>query len=146
MIATQLEHFNSNGTSKAAQYRYPSGITFNQSLSFQNYVSSLFLSEVGLYRMFVFYVEAAPRQAYGNELDYNLSSTQKVQNTKTGLRSETLIVQPYRHKSVYDSNVTLMVYEFQVKANERRPTLLSVGTLSAQDHLVRSGLWEVFKQ
>ncbi len=145
MIATQLEHFNSNGTSKAAQYRYPSGITFNQSLSFQNYVSSLFLSEVGLYRMFVFYVEAAPRQTYG-DMDYSLSRTQMVQSERTGLRSETLINKPYRHKSIYDSNVTVMVYEFQVKPNERRPTLLSVSTLTTQDHLTRSGLWEAFKQ
>ncbi len=145
MIATQLEHFNSNGTSKAAQYRYPSGITFNQSLSFQNYVSSLFLSEVGLYRMFVFYVEAAPRQTYG-DMDYSLSRTQMVQNERTGLRSEDLINKPYRHKSIYDSNVTVMVYEFQVKPNERRPALLSVSTLTPQDHLTRSGLWDAFKQ
>ncbi len=144
MIATQLEHFNSNGTSKAAQYRYPSGITFNQSLSFQNYVSSLFLSEVGLYRMFVFYVEAAPRQTYG-DMDYSLSRTQMVQSESTGLRSEALINKPYRHKSIYDSNVTVMVYEFQVKPNERRPVLLSVSSLTTQDHLTRSGLWDAFK-
>lgn len=145
MIATQLEHFNNNGTSKAAQYRYPSGITFNQSLSFQNYVSSLFLSELGLYRMFVFYVEAAPKQTYG-DMDYSLSRTQMVQSERTGLRSEDLINKPYRHKSIYDSNVTVMVYEFQVKPNERRPTLLSVSTLTTQDHLTRSGLWEAFRQ
>lgn len=148
MIATQLEHFNSNGTSKRGQYRYPSRVTFNQSLSFQNYLNTLYLPERGKFRMFVFYVEGAPKQTYSdfNEIDYSLSASSSTQKNRADAISEQLANKPYRHKNNFDSNVTVMVYECQTRDNERRPTLLEVSSINAKDHLVRSGLWESFNQ
>ncbi len=148
MIATQLEHFNSNGTSKRGQYRYPSRVTFNQSLSFQNYLNTLYLPESGKFRMFVFYVEGVPQQTYEdfNEIDYSLSNNSQVKDSRVDRISSQLINKPYRHKNSYDSNITVMVYECQTRANERRPTLLEVSSISAKDHLTRSGLWESFNQ
>lgn len=143
MIATQMEAMNSSGTSKAAQYRFPSRIVFNQSLSFQNYMNSLFLPERSSYRMFVFYVEAAPNRAFTDidEIDYSVANRSNIADGNRSPLPESIARLPYRHKSNFDSNVKVLVYESQTGPNDRRPSLLANSSLSGREHLVRSGLW-----
>jgi hypothetical protein len=147
MIATQMEGISSSGAPKAAQYRFPSRIVFNQSLTFQNYINSLFLPERSKYRMFVFYVEAAPDRAYRdfNEIDYSVADSRNFGNdNRRSPLPESIASLPYRHKSNFDANVKVLVYETQTGANNRRPSVLSNPTLSAREHLTRSGLWNWF--
>ena len=147
MIATQMEHINGNGTSKALEYRYPSKITFNQSLSFENYINSLYMPESGLFRMFVFYVEAAPNEYYSdfNEIDYDLATSSKTSSQLNNLPPR-LANLPYRSKNMEESNITVLVYECQTLENERRPKLLTVNTFSAFEHLTKSKLWSLFAE
>lgn len=148
MIATQMEGIASSGAPKAAQYRFPSRIVFNQSLTFQNYMNSLFLPERSKYRMFVFYVEAAPDRAYRdfNEIDYSVADSRNFGNNRRSPLPDNIANLPYRHKSNFDANVKVLVYEAQTGANNRRPSVLSNPTLSAREHLVRSGLWNWFEE
>jgi len=147
MIATQMEHINSNGTSKAVEYRYPTRITFNQSLSFENYLSSLYMPESGLFRMFVFYIEAMPKDYYSdfNEIDYRLNANSQI-STNVNRLPEYLANLPYRSRNVEESNITVLVYECQTSSGERRPKLLTNNTFTAREHLVKSRLWNLFAQ
>ncbi|MEM9886462.1 MAG: hypothetical protein AAF849_11275 [Bacteroidota bacterium] len=148
MIATQLEAVNNNDTPKAAQYRWPSRVVFNQSLSFSNYMSSLFLPDRSKYRMFVFYVEAAPDRIYTDfdEIDYSVSSRTNVNDSRRSPLPDNIAQLPYRHKNNMDSNVKVLVYEAQTGANERKPRLLSSNKTSAREHLVKAGLWNLFER
>ncbi|MEM0995368.1 MAG: hypothetical protein AAGI49_20210 [Bacteroidota bacterium] len=148
MIATQLEAINSNDTPKAAQYRWPSRVVFNQSLSFSNYMSSLFLPDRSKYRMFVFYVEAAPDRIYSDfdEIDYSVSSRTNVNDGRRSRLPNEIAQLPYRHKNNMDSNVKVLVYESQTGANERKPRLLAANTSSAREHLMKAGLWSLFER
>jgi len=146
MIATQMEAINSNGTSKNNQYRWPSRIVFNQSLSFTNYLSSLFVPERGKYRMFVFYVEAAPNRVYTDfdEIDYSVASQRSFYDKDRSPLPDGIANLPYRHKNGLDSNVKVLVYETQTGGGERRPNLLLASSMSAREHLMKSGLWNMF--
>ncbi|MEL6719238.1 MAG: hypothetical protein AAFP82_11020, partial [Bacteroidota bacterium] len=146
MIATQMESINSNGTSKNNQYRWPSRIVFNQSLSFTNYLSSLFVPERGKYRMFVFYVEAAPNRIYTDfdEIDYSVASQRSFYDKDRSPLPDRIANLPYRHKNGLDSNVKVLVYETQTGGGERRPNLLLASSMSAREHLMKSGLWNMF--
>lgn len=147
MITTQLEATNPNGAFKTGKARYPSPVTFNQSLSFTNYLNSLFLPAKGTFRMFAIYVESAPNRSYSdnNGIDYSVGSYSMDASRRKSRLSEALRNQPYSQKTDELANVKVLVYECATDGGSRIPRLMEA-KFSGKDHLIRTGLWTAFNE
>jgi hypothetical protein len=136
-IATQLEQFNANGTSKTGSARwtdYPVPEHFD---GLWNYLKSLVMPTAGYFRVFVFVVTDTP---------YHQQSRKVSKEEAAGWLSQGFNRLP---RDIADATVTgnhyldVLVYEFEAPQSTKRCAQKCPCLIGSQDHLNQSGLYKL---
>lgn len=132
-LVSRLERINDDGRPAADAFRYmPSNQT---DFSLTEYLSGLFVAPVGHYRQIVFIVTDLPVVANGAPLSEN-GASRVLHGGASGLSARLRTI-PFSA----NHDVIALIYEFQKTGRVGQMRQMDASPLSAQAHLVRSGLY-----
>jgi hypothetical protein len=132
-IVTKLEVTNNDGSSRNEPDRYDIDInSVRKSISLSDYISALFFGKVGYYRTIVFIIT-------DNPIIYSpqpIPDTQMKSLIKSG--ADWLPEDFKQTKLTAFHKVTALIYEFQIKDNDTKPSFCDPSRLAAKTHLEMS--------
>ncbi|WP_149304896.1 carboxypeptidase-like regulatory domain-containing protein [Pareuzebyella sediminis] len=133
-LATQLEQIDKNGIAKKDPNRW--NITpVDDNFSFDSFISALFFSNPGYFRLIVFIVTDKPFSANGKRV----SRKTALAWIQEGVNSfpDRLRRVPFTKRH----HVTALIYEYELPENALGASLLQPSRHSGLEHLKKSNLW-----
>lgn len=140
VLVTQCEQFNADGSPKQGKDRWSVQYAKPKVFSIGSYLTALFTSPPGRFRVIAFVFTSQPFSQSSEELD-----KERAQSLVDGgllAFPEDLIHSPYSQ----EHKCTALIYEFEQQSAHSLPEFKDPGTLEARVHLENSGIWEELKK
>ncbi|WYD81906.1 MAG: hypothetical protein V8K32_05865 [Candidatus Electrothrix gigas] len=139
-LVSQLEQFNSDGTSKTPPDRWSIDFLPPKIFSLTSYLKALFTANPGRYRIIAFIVTSQPFE----ESKKTVTREEVMAWLDNGMviLPENIGKQPYTDKHY----CTALIYEFEQPGRDKKPFLKPLSNLTGRDHLQKSNLWTALQQ
>lgn len=142
-LATSIEQYGVNGSSKPDEQRWSSRPVIEKSFSLLAYLKSLVYAEVGYYRILVFIVTHENFEKNDKTRRITREDAMKWLDSGRGGLSKQISAQKFISEK---TQVTTLVYEFRMPESTRKAVLNIPGTLTAEQHLRMSGILKHLKK
>jgi hypothetical protein len=132
-VVTKLEVINDDGSSRKEPERFDINYTsIRKSISLSEYIKALFWGKTGYYRTIVFIVTDLPFQ-------YSAQAISDVQMKSLINSGVDWLSDEFKATKLTPSHkVTALIYEFQIKDPDTKPSFCDPSRLSAKTHLEMS--------
>ncbi len=134
-IVTRIEQINNDGSPKPVPERWLTKIPPLKKFSLELYLYSLFTSNVGYYRVFVFIVTSSPFK----QANTTMSREEAIDWLSHGNNKLPLALSKKEYSMNY--TCTCLVYEFEQREFKENGKLLLPGKLTGLSHLNSVGIW-----
>jgi hypothetical protein len=135
-IASKIEQYNKDGTSKTGSDRYASEITPPKIFSIESFVKALFCANPGLYRVFAFIVTTVP-VVPGTKPISKDSAVVIASSGSSGLASDVAEI-----KATRKYHCTVLVYEYEQKSVRSDAKEIVPGAMVGKDHLTKAKIFK----
>ncbi len=133
-LATQLEQIDEDGIPKKIPHRWNINL-INQKFSFKEYITALFFSNPGYFRVIVVIITDKPFSANNPPVDRKTA----ISWIQDGINSFPKILRNVEYTD--DHIVSALIYEYELAENKAEANLMIPSKYSAKDHLTKSQLW-----
>ena len=139
-LVSQLEQFNSDGTSKTPPDRWATDFRPPEIFSLASYLKALFTANPGRYRIIAFIVTSQPFE----ESKETVTREEAMAWLDHGMivLPKSISEQPYTDQHY----CTAYIYEFEQPGREKEPLFKPLSNLTGKDHLEKSKLWAALKK
>lgn len=133
-VATKLEQINKDASPKKVPDRWSAKVDM-QNFTFSEYISSLFTSKPGYFRVIVFVIT-------DNTFRQKKSTVERTE-AEAWVSDGAQSLPPEMLKRSFTANhtVTALIYEYEVPENSKKAQLIAPSKHTAREHLVKSKLY-----